>query len=106
MDIGEIVAIGFWASFIASSGLSVWGVVRSSARVLLLGAIFSLPFALLMFAYPVARYFLALPVLYLIAASTVHGAIRWVSWVMLALIGAFAAWFLLLRFVLWGGTQP
>ena len=98
LDTGEIAAIGFWASLITSSGLAVWGVVRSSTRLLLLSALLSSPFALIMVGYPIARFYLALPGFHLVAAITVQGSQRWVSWMMLALIGAFAIWFLVLRF--------
>jgi hypothetical protein len=66
--------------------------------MLLLGAVFSLPFALIMFGYPIGRYFLALPVFHLVAAFSVQKSIRWASWLMLVLIGTFAVWFMVLRF--------
>ena len=100
LDVGEIAAIGFWASLVASTVLAVLGVLRASARVLLSSAVFSLPFALILFGYPSGRYFLALPAFHLVAAFTVQGSFRWVSWIMLALIGVLAVWFLVLRIVL------
>ena len=100
LDVGEIAAIGFWASLVASTVLAVLGVLRTSARVLLLSAVCSLPFGLIMFGYPSGRYFLALPAFHWVAAFAVQRRTRWVSWIMLALIGAFAVWFLVLRIVL------
>ncbi|MBI5651351.1 MAG: hypothetical protein HZC40_13060 [Chloroflexi bacterium] len=98
MDIGLIFAIAFWVSFACAPLLAGYGVWKQSRITLFTSAVWSLPFVLIIIAHPATRYFIALPVLHIVAALTTKTSARWIGWLMLALIAILSAWFLIVRF--------
>jgi len=98
MDIGLIFAIAFWFSFAASPLLAAYGIWKRSRITLFTSAVWAVPFAIILVAHQVTRYFIALPVLHLSAALATKSSARWLAWLMLALIAALSTWFLVVRF--------
>jgi hypothetical protein len=98
MDIGLVFAFVFWISYVTSPLLAAYGIWKRSRITLFTNAVWAVPFAIILVAHPATRYFIALPVLHLIAALATKSSARWLAWLMLALIAALSTWFLVVRF--------
>ncbi len=99
MSSGDILIAIFWLS-LASTLVAVWGIWRQWKTMVLVSAVLAAPYALVLSGLPLTQFFLVEPAFHLVAAFSLQRAWRWVSWVMLALILAFAGWFWILRIVL------
>lgn len=88
----------FWTSLALSTGLAVFGVWQKRKYVLVASGILSLPFSLLLFAYPASRFFIILPILHLMTFLTIHRRLEQAKWFLLALINGCVVWFLFVHF--------
>jgi hypothetical protein len=91
----------FWGGWFLSTGLAILGVWRRSIVWLVVSAVCSLPFVLIMAAYPPLhlKVFL-LPIAHPLAAKLAGSPRRWLTWSLLVLIVGLAGWFVLFRFII------
>jgi len=80
----ESVIVILWVLFTLSVGLAVWGLVRRSAKVLLLAALPAGLFAFFFFWDPRGRLFFVWPLALLAAAASLRWPVRWREWLLLA----------------------
>lgn len=98
LSVGSFLKFTFWASMLASTSCAIWGVKTKRGSFLLLSGMLSTPFAIILFGYPSGRFFIAVPLLHIIALAFIRKKLIWAARVVLTLIVSFTLYFLTLYF--------